>query len=84
MKERRAIIDRRAPWPLEKLLQTLSHELQEANEEVRTLLETIRWMAQTNHQGNHQDMRGTFLSCPKNTCDAARQQIERHRKRGRT
>ena len=38
-------------------------------------LETIRWMAQTIHQAYHQDIPGTFLECPHNTCDAAKQSI---------
>lgn len=42
-------------------------------------LETIRWMAQTIHLAHHQDETGTFLECPRNTCDAARQAIEKVR-----
>jgi hypothetical protein len=43
------------------------------------LLETIRWMAQTIHQAHHQEHPGTFMDCQKNTCDAARQMIEKAR-----
>ena len=39
------------------------------------LLETIRWMAQTIHQAYHE--KDTFMKCPKNTCDGARQAIAR-------
>lgn len=42
-------------------------------------LETIRWMAQTIHQAYHKEIPGTFLECPRNTCDAARQSIEKVR-----
>lgn len=39
------------------------------------LIETIRWMAQTVHQGNHVEQPGTFRECPKSVCDAAKQAI---------
>ena len=41
------------------------------------LVETIRWVAQTVHQGNHADQPGTFRECPKSTCNAAKQAIAR-------
>lgn len=39
---------------------------------VEELLEAIRWMAQTVHQGNHTNYPGTFRECPKSVCDAAK------------
>jgi hypothetical protein len=35
------------------------------------LLETIRWLAQTNHQAHHQNQSGTFQECPLGTCRTA-------------
>jgi hypothetical protein len=43
-------------------------------------LETIRWMAQTIHQAYHREIPGTFLECTRNTCDAAKQAIQKARK----
>ncbi len=41
------------------------------------LLEIVRWVAQTVHQAHHLDQPGTFHECPKNTCKAAHDAIEK-------
>lgn len=40
---------------------------------IDSLEETIRWMAQTVHQGNHQEFHGDYLECPRSVCDVAKQ-----------
>lgn len=41
-------------------------------------IDTVRWGAQTIHQAYHQEYQGTYLECPRNTCDAAKQLIKKY------
>lgn len=38
-------------------------------DEVKVKVADMKWIAQTVHQGNHQDMTGDFWACPKSVCD---------------
>ena len=63
-------------------IDVLRKERDELIRDVEELLDAIKWIAQTNHQGNHQDEPGTFRDCPKNTCTYADEVIAMHSSAG--
>lgn len=56
---------------------TLRDKIERLEKQNTNLREIVHWMAQTIHQAHHTDHPGTFLTCKKNTCDAATQTLNK-------